>query len=88
MTTYNGMTVTDEVMTQTGDNTLEDLLVCCRGNQHAAARILGLNRGTLRSMLTKKVKTIIRDGVLYKPVAYARTPTDLTMKQHFEDQRK
>lgn len=88
MTTYNGLTVIDDAITQTGDNTLDDLLVCCRGNQTLAAKLLGLNRGTLRSMLKLKTKTILRDGVLYKPVAYAKKPDDLTLGRYFEDANK
>lgn len=65
-TTYNGMTLTGETLTQVGDNTLGDLMVCCRGNQTLVAKVLGVNRSTIRNTLKEGTITIIRDGVLYK----------------------
>ena len=65
-TTYNGMTLTVEAMTQVGDNTLDDLMVCCRGNMSLVAKVLGVNRGTIRNTLKEGTITIIRNGVLYK----------------------
>lgn len=67
--THNGMTLVGEFMTQSGDNTLNDLMVCCRGNISKAARVLGINRRTIYDTISLKTPNIIRDGVMYKPCA-------------------
>lgn len=48
--------------------TLDDIMVKCRGNQTAAATLLGINRGTLRKYLADKVDLIItmKDDGTYK----------------------
>ncbi len=48
--------------------TLEDILVKCRGNQTAAATLLGINRGTLRSYINNNVDLLIttNDDGTYK----------------------
>lgn len=48
--------------------TLEDILVKCRGNQTAAATLLGINRGTLRSYINNKTDLLIttHDDGTYK----------------------
>lgn len=49
---------------------MEDLLTEYRGNQSEIARVLDINRGTVRKLITKDPKRciIITDGVIYKAI--------------------
>lgn len=43
--------------------TLDDILIKCRGNQTAAATLLGVNRGTLRKYINNKMDLIITTDI-------------------------
>lgn len=43
--------------------TLDDILIKCRGNQTAAATLLGVNRGTLRKYINNKMDLIITTNI-------------------------
>lgn len=43
--------------------TLDDILIKCRGNQTAAATLLGINRGTLRKYINNKTDLFVATDV-------------------------
>ena len=49
--------------------TLNEIMVMCRGNISMAAKMLGINRGTLRKHLERKTDLIIKkeDDGTYRP---------------------